>query len=339
VATARLEYYDYPAALPTVELSSIKLDLYRRDFSINGMALELTPDRFGTLIDFFNCQNDLKDRLIKVLHNLSFVEDPSRILRAIRFEKRLNFKIDKHTERLIRNAVQINLHGKDSNPRLFSELQQIFSETNPNPAIQRMDDFHLFPYLWPDLKPNLKIDRRFRHILTQTRRAISWFRLLYLEKNGELSPWRVYLLSIMARSKAAQLESFCKRFQIPQKTCNELIQEKLNADELSDKWYKQPPQKNSEIYRALSSFSNESMLYLMAISRKNIINKSVSLFVTSLRNVRPLLNGEDLKKLGHTPGEKFKTMLSSLRDAQLDGIVDSRRDARQFIKDSFPSSS
>ncbi len=336
VATARLEYYDYPAALPTVELSSIKLDLYRRDFSINGMALELTPARFGTLIDFFNCQNDLKDNLIKVLHNLSFVEDPSRILRAIRFEKRLNFKIDKHTERLIRNAVKMNLLGKDCYPRLFSELQQIFSEDNPSPAIQRMNDFDLFRFLWPDLKPNLKIDRRFRHILTQTRRAISWFRLLYLEKNAELTPWRVYLLSIMARSKAAQLESFCKRFQIPEKTCRELIQEKLNTDELSDKWYKQPPQKNSEIYRALSSFSNDSLLYLMAISKKNIINKSVSHFVTSLRNIRPLLNGDDLKNLGYTPGEKFKEILSSLRDAQLDGIVNSRRDARQYLKDNFP---
>ena len=335
VATARLEYYDYPAALPTVELSSIKLDLYRRDFSINGMALELTPARFGILIDFFNCQNDLKDKLIKVLHNLSFVEDPSRILRAIRFEKRLNFKIAKHTERLIRNAVKMNLLGKDSNPRLFSELQQIFLEANPSPAIQRMDEFHLFPYLWPDLKPNLKIDRRFRHILTQTRRAISWFRLLYLEENGELTPWRVYLLSIMARSKVTQLESFCKRFQITQKTSRELIQEKLNTDELAGKWYTHTPQKNSDIHRALSSFSNDSLLYLMAISRKNTINKSVSLFVTSLRNVHPLLNGKDLKKLGYTPGENFKTMLSSLQDAQLDGLVDNREDARQFIRGQF----
>lgn len=336
VATARLEYYDYPAALPTVELSSIKLDLYRRDFSINSMALELTPARFGTLIDFFNCQNDLKHKLIKVLHNLSFVEDPSRILRAIRFEKRLNFTIAKHTERLIRNAVKMNLLSKGSSPRLFSELQHIFSEENPSPAIQRMNDFDLFQFLWPDLKPNLKIDRRFRHILTQTRRAISWFRLLYLEENGELSPWRVYLLSIMARSKAAQLKSFGERFQIPQKIYHELIQEKLDADELAGRWYKDMPQKNSDIYRALSSFSNNSLLYLMAISRKNNINKSVSHFVTSLRNVRPLLNGEDLKTLGHKPGKNFKEMLSSLRDAQLDGIVNSRKEARRFIRDNFP---
>ena len=88
IATARLEYYEYPAAMPMVELSSIKLDLYRRDFTINAMAIQLNQEHFGTLIDFFNSQNDLKQKSIKVLHNLSFVEDPSRIFRAVRFEKR-----------------------------------------------------------------------------------------------------------------------------------------------------------------------------------------------------------------------------------------------------------
>ncbi|HIP81957.1 MAG TPA: CBS domain-containing protein, partial [Desulfocapsa sulfexigens] len=190
IATARLEYYEYPAALPTVELSSIKLDLYRRDFTINAMALQLNPEKFGTLIDFFNCQNDLKDKLIKVLHNLSFVEDPSRILRAIRFEKRLDFRISRHTDRLIRGAVKMDLFGKATNPRLFTELQHIFAEENPILAIKRLADFNLFQFLWPDLLPNLKTDRRFLHILRQAQSAISWFHLLYLEETIE--PWRIY---------------------------------------------------------------------------------------------------------------------------------------------------
>ena len=88
IATARLEYYEYPAALPTIELSSLKLDLFRRDFTINAMAIQLNAASFGTLSDFFNCQNDLKYKLIKVIHNLSFVEDPTRLFRAIRLEKR-----------------------------------------------------------------------------------------------------------------------------------------------------------------------------------------------------------------------------------------------------------
>ena len=330
IATARLEYYDYPAALPTVELSSIKLDLYRRDFSINAMALELNPSRFGTLIDFLNCQNDLKNRLIKVLHNLSFVEDPSRVLRAIRFEKRLNFKIDRHTEKLIRNAVTINLFTKASTPRLFSELQQIFSEETPIPAIQRLEEFNLFQFLWPDLKPNLKIDRYFRHVLTQTRRAISWFRLLYLEEDNEIAPWRIYLLSVMSRSKAAQLESFCGRFQISEKICRELILDKLQVEELAEKWHRHLPEENSIICKSLCAFSNDMLLYFMAIARKNEINKRISLYVTSLRAVQPLLNGNDLQELGYTPGKAFKEMLATLRNAQLDGAVNNRQEAIAF---------
>ncbi|MEJ2056498.1 MAG: prohead protease, partial [Desulfofustis sp.] len=138
IATARLEYYEYPAALPTVELSSIKLDLYRRDFSINAMAIQLNPEHFGKLIDFFNSQNDLKQRAIKVLHNLSFVDDPTRIFRAIRFETRMSFIIVKHTERLIRNAVKMNLFGKADDPRFFTELKILLSEEH---ALRRSNDF------------------------------------------------------------------------------------------------------------------------------------------------------------------------------------------------------
>ncbi|MEN8190484.1 MAG: CBS domain-containing protein, partial [Thermodesulfobacteriota bacterium] len=147
VATARLEYYEYPAALPTVELSSIKLDLYRRDFTINAMALQLNPAVFGTLLDFFGCQADLKDRSIKVLHNLSFVEDPTRIFRAIRFEKRMEFGISAHTSRLIHSAVKMNLFNKVNDPRYFTELKLIFSEENPIPSIMRLADFNLFQFL------------------------------------------------------------------------------------------------------------------------------------------------------------------------------------------------
>lgn len=334
VATARLEYYEYPAALPTVELSSIKLDLYRRDFTINAMALQLNPTQFGTLIDFFSCQNDLKDKLIKVLHNLSFVEDPSRILRAVRFEKRMDFRIARHTERLIRGAVKMDLFGQATNPRLFAELQQIFAEENPILTIRRLADFDLFQFLWPDLLPNLKTDRRFLHILRQAQRAISWFLLLYLDETIE--SWRIYLLAIMARSRPRQLETFCERFQVHDQICRELVSQKLTADKLANKLYGRTPEKNSAIRRMLAPLSNDGLLYLMAIARKKEIKKIVSLYVTSLRNVHPLLNGEDLKKLGYTPGRKFKKMFSALRDARLDGQLDSREDEKKFLLKHFP---
>ena len=146
VATARLEYYDHPAALPRVEHSSIKLDLYRRDFTVNTLAIHLQPDHFGELIDFFGAQRDIKERVIRVLHNLSFVEDPTRIFRALRFEQRIGFQIAKHTQMLMENAVRMELFGRLSGRRLFRELVLCLSEEKPLAVIKRLGDYGLLKF-------------------------------------------------------------------------------------------------------------------------------------------------------------------------------------------------
>jgi tRNA nucleotidyltransferase (CCA-adding enzyme) len=334
IATARLEYYEYPAALPTVELSSIKLDLYRRDFSINAMAIQLNPEHFGKLIDFFNSQNDLKQRAIKVLHNLSFVDDPTRIFRAIRFETRMSFIIVKHTERLIRNAVKMNLFGKADDPRFFTELKILLSEEHALSAIKRLHQFDLFPYLWPDLKPHLNIDRRFNHCLEQTQKAINWFKLLYLD--DQFDSWVVYLLTIMGRSPGTVMISFCNRFQLAPRTRNFLINEKAQADKTSRFLNRRTGLKNSEIYTALKDLSIEGLLYLMAVARKSEVKKFVSTFVTSMRSEQSLLNGDDLKKLGYRPGPLFKTILETLLLARLDKKVITRQDEIDLVTNNFP---
>ena len=151
-------------ALPTVAVGSIKRDLHRRDFTINAMAIALNPERFGTLADFYNSQNDLMAHRIQVLHNLSFVEDPTRIYRAIRLESRLGFHITRNSERLIRNAIRLGLPRQIEGLRCLHELRLILSEDNPIPALRRMENFQLFPFLWPDLAQPFKIGRRVLHV-------------------------------------------------------------------------------------------------------------------------------------------------------------------------------
>lgn len=334
VATARLEYYEHPAAMPTVELSSIKLDLYRRDFTINAMAIHLNPERFGVLVDYFNCQNDLKERRIQVLHNLSFVEDPTRIFRAIRFEGRLDFAITRHTEKLIKNTVQMNLFDRFSEPRFFHELKLILSEDDPVPALRRLAAFKLFPFLWPDLRPNLKIDRRFLHFLTQAGQAISWFKLLYLPDRVET--WMVYLLAILSRSRTKELISFCDRFGLPPKQRKKLILQKTEGERIALEMQKHPFLKPSEIYWLLSVLDNEGLLYLMTIARKRYIQQAVSLFVTALRKVTPLVNGDELKAMGFTPGPTFRVIRNHLIEMQLNGEVTTRDQALAFIRTAYP---
>ncbi|PIE57154.1 MAG: prohead protease [Desulfobulbus propionicus] len=334
IATARLEYYDHPAAMPTVERSSIKLDLFRRDFTINAMAIHLNPDSFGLLVDFFSCRNDLKEGKIRCLHNLSFVEDPTRIFRAIRFEQRLNFRITHHTEKLINNAVRMNLFGRASEPRFFSELTYILSEKNPLPALQRMEEFKLFPLLWPDLHPSLRIDRRFLHTLTQAGRAISWFDQLYPGSPCEI--WTVYLLVIMGRSQVRQLENLCARFDLPKKLSKKLVFRKTHADRIAVEMFTRPFMKPSEIYWLLGELDNEGLLYLMAIARKKYMYNAVKLFITTYRDIQPILDGTDLKDMGYQTGPSFRTMLNHLIEAQLNGKIADREDAKIFIGDNYP---
>lgn len=334
VATARLEYYDHPAAMPTVEHSSTKLDLYRRDFTINAMAIHLNPKRFGILVDYFNSQNDLKERRIQVLHNLSFVEDPTRIFRAIRFESRLDFTITKHTEKLIKNTVQMNLFDRVEEPRFFHELKLILSEDNPIPALRRMATLKLFPFLWPDLRPNLKIDRRFLHFLTQANQAISWFKLLYLP--DKIEPWMVYLLAIMSRSRTKELIAFCNRFSLPPRQRRKLIVQKTEAERVAQEMQKRPFLRPSETYWLLHELDIEGLLYLMAIARKRYIQQAVSHYVTTWRNVVPLVRGDELKAMGYIPGPLFRTIRNHLIEVQLDGQVGSREDALSFIQSTYP---
>jgi tRNA nucleotidyltransferase (CCA-adding enzyme) len=155
IATARLEYYRSPAALPDVEMSSIKLDLFRRDFTINTLAIHLGPEKFGQLIDFFAAQKDLKDKVIRVLHNLSFVEDPTRIFRAIRFEQRFGFSIGKLTSSLIQNAVRMDFFKRLSGRRVFTEIRLILEEQNPAPAISRMHDYNLLRAIHPAINSRM----------------------------------------------------------------------------------------------------------------------------------------------------------------------------------------
>jgi len=334
IATARLEYYEYPAAMPTVELSSIKLDLSRRDFTINAMAIQLNPEHFGILLDFFNCQNDLKQKTIKVLHNLSFVEDPSRIFRAIRFEQRMDFQISAHTRRLIISAVNMNLFGKADDSRFLTEVKSIFEEENPIPAISRLAEFDLFRFLWPDLRPHYKIDRRFMHNLVRTQVAISWYRLLYLDE--QCRNWMVYLLTIFSRSGVAELAEFCRRYQETPKNTAFLLGQKELADRALHQLSRDGNLRNSMIVACCQDIAIEGLLSMLGIARKTQVKKALSQHITTLRLIAPELTGTDLQAMGYHPGPGFREIFSRLRQGRLDGWLQNRQEEIDLVRREFP---
>ncbi|MFP3982271.1 MAG: CBS domain-containing protein [Desulfurivibrionaceae bacterium] len=330
VATARTEYYERPAAAPVVEQSSLKLDLYRRDFSINAMAIHLNPDKFGLLVDFFNSQNDLKDRKLRILHNLSFVDDPTRIFRAVRLEQRLDFHIGPFTERQIKNAVKMNLFDRKLGRRYFQELKLLLSEENPLPAIERLAHFDLLKFI----HHSLRLDERLREILSEARRSLAWHRLLYLEESCR--PWIVYLMTLFARIQTRGFYAFCRKFEVPRRHTQTLVREKQEAHQVVRTLERRARLKPSEIFNLLDGFSHEGLLYIMALCRNKSGKQAVSSYVTNYRHVKPHIRGKDLKEIGYKPGPVYQEILDHLREAVLDGKVESREDELEFLETYYP---
>lgn len=145
VATARTERYEHPAALPVVKPGSIEDDLFRRDFSINTLAACLNPDHFGDLLDSFGAMRDIEAGLIRVLHDRSFIDDPTRIFRALRFEQRFGFTLEEKTERYMEQAVSARLVERLSDHRIATELRLILKEQEPLPVIRRLEKVDVLP--------------------------------------------------------------------------------------------------------------------------------------------------------------------------------------------------
>jgi tRNA nucleotidyltransferase (CCA-adding enzyme) len=321
VATARLEYYEHPAALPTVELSSIKMDLFRRDFSINSLAIQLNPERLGRLVDFFGGEKDVKEGVIRVLHSLSFVEDPTRILRAVRFEQRFDFRIGAQTQRLIKNALHLDMFNKLSGSRLFQEFKLLLEEESPLICLRRMEEFDLLQ----SLHPLFKLDRTKERILEHTEKVLSWYRLLYTEPKPEV--WKVYLLGLCTGYNNDQVGMLARRFNFTSKRSKMLIKLRQDVHQARERLYlwKKGDRSTSRLYFILSTLPLEGSLYLMAASRSEEIRKSISLYLSQLKDAQVDINGKDLQAIGLAPGPAYGRILKQVLTAKLDGQARDRQ--------------
>lgn len=329
-ATARLEYYEHPAALPVVEASSIKLDLYRRDFTINTLVICVNPERYGEMVDFFGAYKDIKDKQIRVLHNLSFIEDPTRVLRALRFELRFDFEIGKHTYKLLKSAVRTEFLKKVDGHRMFSELKLILQEEDPLSILKRMRDVGAMEAF----HPRLRLSRRQLLLLEQIEDVLSWYDLLFLEKKVER--WKVWLLGLIGHLRQKDVIGFLQRLDLSEKEVTLIAQERRIAEEVIHGLNKLEKLSNSLGYRICSKADTESLLLVMSKSAVPDIRKFVSLYLTTLQGVKTKINGQDLLEMGYSPGPVFSQIFEKLLDARLDNIVLNRDQELAFVAENFP---
>ena len=327
ISTTRREYYEHPGALPVVQNGSLRMDLYRRDFTINSLAVALNVDNFGELMDFYRGYQDIKDGFIRVLHNLSFVEDPTRAFRAVRFEARLGFKISKMTANLLEGAVRNNFITSIDRRRLLHELKLILSEDDPGPAIKRLNDFGLLPYIHP------KVILRPMHtqLFNRVRRVRDWLALTFPEKLP--LAWFVYLMALTDRLKPHELEELASSLTLKKKEAQVLTVERPVADAILLR-YKKPLKAfaPSEGYSLFSELSWPTILFVIAKTENEELSQTGVAFLTTYRSVKPMLNGRDLIALGLPQSPAIRKAYEGLRLARLDGLVATKADEIAFVK-------
>jgi len=355
IATARTEFYPYPAANPEVEASSIRQDLYRRDFSINALAVRLTSapagrssqpevpsstiQPAGELLDFFGGIRDLQQKLIRVLHPNSFIEDPTRIFRAVRFAVRLGFQLDLQTERLIRHAIASGIYhqiqeqvqaGHNQAPalqaRLKNELKYILRMSSWETALKHLADLGAFQCLHPALESTPALWRKL-HL------GERWWQHLASDHRMSISRWELLLEILLIQLSPQYRVKVAENLHLSPGTVQRLQQlDQIQTQVVSSLGKYHRP---SEISQLLSPH-NLATLILLAAQSSLDVRRSIWLYLTHWSHMKPLLSGSDLQALGYQPGRQFKQILSHLRAATLDGIIPDRSAAIAFLNQNYP---
>ena len=326
IASARMEYYQFPASLPVVEMSSIKMDMFRRDFTINTLAIQLNPGKFGRLIDFFSAQKDIKDKALRVLHNLSFVEDPTRVFRALRFEQRFGFTIGKLTSSLIDNAVKMDFFKRLAGKRVYAELKLILKEENPAPTILRLMDYELLKVI----HPGIKIESDLKHLLDTTKKVTDWHDLLFIDEPYER--WAVFFMAMIRHCDQPTTHEICEHLTIAPRYARMFGEYRIHAEQQLTRLERHKRLNNADVFNLLKAFKTEVILYMMVCTGSEIAKKRISLYHTRLRNVAITITGKDLLDMGLASGPVFSKMLQAVLEAKLNGLVKTREDEFDFIR-------
>jgi tRNA nucleotidyltransferase (CCA-adding enzyme) len=339
IATARTEFYPYPAANPEVEASSIRQDLYRRDFTINAMALRLTQPRSGELLDFFGGLLDLQAKQIRVLHTNSFIEDPTRIYRAVRFAVRLEFEIDPQTEGYIRHAIASGIYEQIQNrqssdrviapalqTRLKAELRYILQAPYWKAALKKLAELGALRCI----HPTLELDET---LSWQLRLVDRWLRRF--DPQATLTHWQMLLEVLIAQLAPADRAPVAQNLQLPTDGIDRLATlESVQSSLLESLPNSQTP---SQITQLLKPY-DLPMLSLIAVKSPRSLRKQIWCYLTVWSQVKPPLDGNDLKALGYKPGKQFRQILDDLLAATLDGKVSDRTQAKHYLAEQYPLS-
>jgi tRNA nucleotidyltransferase (CCA-adding enzyme) len=322
VATSRTEFYDYPGALPTVEQASIRQDLYRRDFTINAMAVSLKGEDFGRLVDYFGGHRDLADGVVRVLHNLSFIDDPTRIFRAIRYETRYGFHMDGHTLSLARACVEMELVGELSSSRLRDELQALLSEERVAASVRRMAELGIDRAIHPHLAAD-----------EETVRLLEELDELRARYAPEAPAWRVRLVALVRRLGPTEVLDWAERLKLRRRDAERIADAVAVAPRVRE--LAGSTKEPAALWARVAPHDPDGALLALAGS-KGRARKRLIRYFEELRAVRLEISGGDLAELGLGESPRVGAVLDELLRRKLNGELDGRsaeiEAARELLK-------
>jgi tRNA nucleotidyltransferase (CCA-adding enzyme) len=297
--TARRETYEHPAALPTVTFAGIQEDLFRRDFVINTLALQLNGKAAGKLLDPYGGLSDLREGRIRILHDASFIEDPTRIFRALRFEQRLNFLLDPHTRHLLQSAVPlIALLSPD---RVRHEVVLLLDEANALAMLEKMARWGMMPYVFP---------------------GVEWTELqaekLSTLKAAGVTETVLLLAAVVWGASVEVVQGVAERLGLPKEQRDLLL---TMAEIQNDPMLTQPTLANSEIYFRLRKENGQAIEWVAQLTDHPIVRTRLRRYLDDLLH-RPIpITGDDLKALGIPPGKQYQVILDKVRAAVMDDVI------------------
>ncbi|MFH1415884.1 MAG: DHHA1 domain-containing protein [Elusimicrobiota bacterium] len=330
IATLRKEYYEFPAALPEVEGGTLQQDLYRRDFTVNSMAVQINPENeYGKLIDYFKSRDDLEGKTIRILYPLSFIEDPTRIFRAVRFEKRFNFSIAEDTLIQLKKTVHMDIHSALTNDRVKEEIILILEEDKPHEILSRLGDLGVLSCIHNDLEITQNIYSLMEECGSMAAKIPG-----HRKKRWQINRWKYLLMIIISELDVKEGERILEEFHFSK----DYIHVYLKAKESAVRIIRLLGQhlSRARIYKSLHSIEEDVLFYIFCICRNDDIRNKILLYMEELKPVEPNIDGIALIEMGYSPGPLFSEILHMIKTQKINGKLNTRREENEYVMRNYP---
>ncbi|MEF3245618.1 MAG: CBS domain-containing protein [Caldisericaceae bacterium] len=311
--TSRREYYVNSSLVPIIEKASLKEDLTRRDFTINSMAIDIKENNFGQMFDYYGGYEDLLKKTIRVIKPLSFIEDPSRILRAIKYMIELDFKLSKETEVLLKRAVELGTLENTRSQRVQGELKELLEKDEIEKVLHFLTEYGILELIF-----------RVKTLPKITVKTIKKFYKNNQDKNERLA---VSIFFILLNKRNIVVEELSNILGVKKR-----VLEKMKEAIFTLKNF----EKNFEKYDVFDvsiTLNKLDLLYIKAFycATKGIFRKFLEEYIDRLRFIKNELTGEDLKKLGLKENIQYRKIFATLTKLRMKGEINSKDDETNYI--------